>query len=276
MMGGNGLFGGSALCTAVISCHFIGLSVDLWATGLWQNACCRQLQRKKSERKTYEVCSCSKKEGWAHSVVSFFPCLLQGDYTTTLFCCGLGCFPCFCCCCIHCTSSATKKSKNKSMTEIELLHPRQEIARDSNSGSLHCHNVSTRGSHGSQASWSTFNAPTSTQKPSLSQFPAAMVSVQSVTFIWAMCCCQDFVSISEDWRGGKGCEKKPEQLNPSAMCSISIQQRKLVSLCPVLALDLVVELWLLWRFNHVYLMCWWYCSDSWQIWAWPQHGIVRC
>ena len=47
---------------------------------------------------------------------------------------------------------------------------------------------------------------------------------------------------------------------------------------PVLAFDLVVESWLLWRFNHMNLICWWYCSDSWQIWEWPtsQHGIVCC
>ena len=47
---------------------------------------------------------------------------------------------------------------------------------------------------------------------------------------------------------------------------------------PVLAFDLVVVSWLLRRFNHMNLICWWYCSDSWQIWEWstPQHGIVCC
>jgi hypothetical protein len=44
-------------------------------------------------RKKTEACSCGKKNKLNPFGGFVFPSLLQGDYTTTLFCCGVGCFP---------------------------------------------------------------------------------------------------------------------------------------------------------------------------------------
>ena len=89
--------------------------------------------------KKTEACSCGKKNKLNPFGGFVFPSLLQGDYTTTLFCCGVGCFPWL----AHLLHKLCHR--NKSIRAWQKLKCRIKTKRFKLR--LHCHNVSIWGSH---------------------------------------------------------------------------------------------------------------------------------